>query len=351
MAKAKKLASGSWRCLVYDYTDANKKRIYKSFTADTKKEAEYLASEFLAHKDKVKESQKKMTVAVGLDYYIKSKEQSLSPTTLTAYKSMQNNLFGPINDMFIPDLDSAQVQIWIGYLNEERSPKTIRNVYGLFSSMVDTFYPDKHFKVKLPQKEKKTVYVPTDADVKTLINYYQEHDRDLYIACLLAAFGTLRRSEACALTADDVKGNTISVNKALVQNGETGEWVIKTTKTTSSTRLVELPEFVVKEFPKSGRLIKITPTLVSNRFLKTFKKLKMPSFRYHDLRHYSASIMHAIGVPDVYIMERGGWSSDSTLKQIYRGSMDDYSKKFTDMTNKHFETMQHEMQHKKQKPQ
>lgn len=73
----------------------------------------------------------------------------------------------------------------------------------------------------------------------------------------------------------------------------------------------------------------------------------MQRFRFHDLRHYSASIMHAIGVPDVYIMERGGWSSDHTLKRIYCGAMDDFSQKFTNLTNEHFTTMQHEMQHKK----
>ena len=40
MAKAKKLASGSWRCLVYSHTDPDGKRRYKSFTAANKKEAE-----------------------------------------------------------------------------------------------------------------------------------------------------------------------------------------------------------------------------------------------------------------------------------------------------------------------
>ena len=73
----------------------------------------------------------------------------------------------------------------------------------------------------------------------------------------------------------------------------------------------------------------------------------MRYFRFHDLRHYSTSIMHAIGVPDVYIMQRGGWSSDMTLKSIYRGAMDDFSRKFTDITNEHFSNMQHEMQHRK----
>jgi hypothetical protein len=56
--------------------------------------------------------------------------------------------------------------------------------------------------------------------------------------------------------------------------------------------------------------------------------------------------MHAIGVPDQYIMKRGGWSSDSTLKRIYRGSMDDYDKHFTALTNDHYQKlMQHDMQH------
>ena len=47
MAKAKKLPSGNWRVNLYDYTDpATGKRIYKSFTATTKKEAEYMAAEY-----------------------------------------------------------------------------------------------------------------------------------------------------------------------------------------------------------------------------------------------------------------------------------------------------------------
>ena len=48
MANAKKLPSGSWRVRVYDGKDQNGKDVYKSFTAPTKKQAEYLAAEYLA---------------------------------------------------------------------------------------------------------------------------------------------------------------------------------------------------------------------------------------------------------------------------------------------------------------
>ena len=72
-------------------------------------------------------------------------------------------------------------------------------------------------------------------------------------------------------------------------------------------------------------------------------------FRFHDLRHYSASIMHAIGILDQYIMARGGWKTDTVLKAVYRNVINDEQKKFTDKINSNFTTMQHEMQHEKEK--
>lgn len=82
---------------------------------------------------------------------------------------------------------------------------------------------------------------------------------------------------------------------------------------------------------------------------KISKQLNLKPFRFHDLRHYAASIMHAIGVPDQYIMQRGGWGSDRTLKAIYRGTIEEYTQKYTDITLSHFDNMQHEIQHEKEK--
>ena len=43
--------------------------------------------------------------------------------------------------------------------------------------------------------------------------------------------------------------------------------------------------------------------------------------------------MHANNIPTQYIMERGGWKSERTLNRIYRNSLDDYTKKYNEMTN------------------
>ena len=50
MPKPQKMPSGNWRVRVYDYTDKDGKKHYKSFTASSKKEAMFLASEYTLEK-------------------------------------------------------------------------------------------------------------------------------------------------------------------------------------------------------------------------------------------------------------------------------------------------------------
>jgi hypothetical protein len=49
--------------------------------------------------------------------------------------------------------------------------------------------------------------------------------------------------------------------------------------------------------------------------------------------------MHAIGIPDQYIMERGGWSSDKILKSVYRNTLKEKGKEFSDKTNEYMEKL------------
>ena len=74
-------------------------------------------------------------------------------------------------------------------------------------------------------------------------------------------------------------------------------------------------------------------------FQRVLNNNNIPHFRFHDLRHYSASVQHALGIPDAYIMQRGGWSSDTVLKSVYRHAMNDRQKEMNQKTNSHFEEL------------
>ena len=74
-------------------------------------------------------------------------------------------------------------------------------------------------------------------------------------------------------------------------------------------------------------------------FGRLLKRINIPHFRFHDLRHYSASVQHAMGIPDAYIMERGGWGNDAVLKNVYRHTMEEQKKRMADKANAYFSNL------------
>ena len=332
MAKAKKRGN-RWRCLVYIGKDINGKRLYKSFTADSRKEAELLA---LNYEIEAKDATA-ITFKVALQAYIDMKKAVLSPSTIRGYIQLQNNYYSLIDDVKLQDIDNVMVQRIVNLYAPKLSPKTIYNIHGLISAVLKEYRPDFKLHTTLPQKIKPTLYIPSDEEIQYLIHNMQ--DEDLLNAVLLAAFCTLRRSEICALTSDDIDGNTICINKARVIN-ENKELITKTTKTVESTRYIEAPDFVIERFKdKEGYLVPLHPNHITHRFERTLKRLGLKHFKFHALRHYSASIMHAMGIPDIYIQQRGGWSSDKVLKQIYTHALDSEKQKANQKINAHFEKL------------
>lgn len=335
MARAKKLPSGNWRCQVYDFTDVAGKRHYKSFTAGTKRDAEYKAAEYAATK-KERPEPLKVTVGAALDSYIEIKGNVLSPSTIRGYKAMRRNIYADIESLLLESLTQEIIQAWVNSLAAKKDAKTVKNAHGLLSAMLSVYMPEFTLRTALPKKQKEIPCIPTESDIRLIVEFFKENDAEMLKAVYLAAFGTMRRSEICALTGEDIEGSTVHVHAAVVMDKD-GNWIKKTTKTASSDRYIPLPEFVMEALPRSGSVVSINPAGITKRFSAALKRLGVAHFRFHDLRHYSASIMHAIGIPDQYIMQRGGWSSDGVLKAVYRNTMDDYTKKFSSQINEYFE--------------
>lgn len=314
--KAKKLPSGSYRVRISAGKDPKTgKYVYKSFTADTAKEAERMAYEWEFNREKIEIVTSELTLEKAMLEFNESKKYVLSPSTVTDYESLRKNAFESIKHFKLSELTSAVVQVWVNEQMPKVSPKTIFNRYSYLTSLLSQYAPDLKLKVNLPKKKKAEYHIVTDEEMRILLKATE--GTELGIAIRLAAFIPARRSEICAICPrTDIKGNFITINKAMVQE-PSRDWVIKQPKTFAGYRTVEMPPEIIKLIPKDAdKAVNCHPDILYERFRNKMKELGL-NFRFHDLRHYGATFLHAQGVPDKYIMQRGGWSSAATLQNIY----------------------------------
>lgn len=341
MAKAKKLPSGSWRVLVYAGKENGKKK-YKSFTAPTKKEAEFQAAQY-AMERKERENGA-MTVKEAYERYISSKENVLSPATVREYRRCAKKDLQSLMKYHLDDLTPELIQSAINEEAATHSPKSIRNMHGLLSAVLGMFAPDLAVRTRLPQKKQREYTIPTEQEFLKLLEVTKGTAMEIPI--LLAATGSLRRSEICAITSDDVKENGVTVNKAMVKD-KNMEWKIKPPKTRAGYRFCPLPPQVIALLKtKQGRICPVTPDTITKEMINLRKKHNLPYFRFHDLRHYYASVCKAIGIPKKDIMLAGGWETESVLDNIYSHALPDKITENQTRIAEHFASqIQHEIQH------
>ena len=341
MAKATKRGK-KWRCLVfshYEYKeDGQKVRKYKSFTASTKREAERQAAAWEYDKN---HQVLDITVNDAIAQYITIKEGVLSSSTVDAYRAyVESGKYSAIEHMMISELDQLTLQTWITKLAVKYKAKYIENIYALFSGSMRMAGLDlAPIAPTLPQAEAPEVYVPYDAELRALFAYLEKKDKyELRVACLLAAFGSLRRSEICALLSSDFDGNTVRISKGMVRNGKGGWRVQNHAKNDTSNRIVTLPQEVVDAIDLTReRIIDTNPDALTNRFRRAVIYAKMPQeFTLHSLRHYYVSIAHVLGIPDQYVMKMGGWKTDHVMKRKYRTTLSDVEKTEQAKINNHF---------------
>ncbi len=274
----------------------------------------------LAMADELQKVQKKhesMDFRAAAGEYIESKRNVLSPTTIRGYNSAMKTLSKKFQGINVHDITALDIQTEINRLTKEHSPKTVRNYHGFISAVLGTFCPNLKINTTLPQKIKNEPYIPSDEDIKRILECAK--DTEYEVPILLACYG-LRRSEICALTLDDLDGDVIRINKAKVINEE-AKWIEKTTKTASSTREIVIPMEIADKIREKGYIYKGHPNSITVYLGKTEDKLGIPHFPLHKLRHYFASKMSALNVPEADIMRMGGWETDHVMKSVYRHSM------------------------------
>ena len=307
MARAHKQKNGKWMCTGYNNALKKQRRFY----GHTRQEAERAAMAFsgMAETDITAS----MTFYDAAQGFLADRARVLSPNTIRGYTGILDALNG-IHGVSIGDIDSKYLQRLVNDMAGRVSPKTVSNRYGFISAVIKYHRPDVAFRVRLPEREKKRLVMPSEDDIRKLLEAVKGDV--LEVPVLLALFAPMRRGEICALDAADVDGNIIHVRAAIAKS-ETGAYVVKAPKTASGDRYIALPAFVAAKLPSTGKITPLTPDAITRRFERLTKRIGL-SMTFHQLRHWSVSYLHRAGLSEQEILDRAGWSSSGIFREVYR---------------------------------
>jgi len=282
MAKAKKLPSGSWRCLVYDYTDAQGKRHYESFTALTKKEAEFLAAEYSLTK-KRGQRPAEWTLSEAINEYLNSCDAILSPTTIAGYQKIQKNSFQELMDIPIKKISNEMLQTAVNAEAKRPpmkraagrntiSPKTVKNNYGLLTAVLKRYHPTLNCTVKLPALENNLKELIPPEDIAASVC-----GTDVELPCLLAMWLSFSMSEIRGLTKSKSLQDPgyITIHEVVVDVGTTSVRK-RQAKTFTRIRRHRIPPYIQSLIdatdPKEDILVPMSGQMIYRHFSRALER-------------------------------------------------------------------------------
>ena len=352
MASIRKINKTTWEIAVYVGRDVKGKHLRKYATARSEKEAKEIARELegdVASRDLSNVSMMKMVD--WMEVWMDVSKPLLSPTTIKAYRLYVDKHFVPaFEKLKVCDITDMHVKSYIADKLADLSPTTVRkHFFTLQKILRDALkHASPCIGIKPPKTGNYKPTVPTEAQFKTLQSTFAEISMEHEAVILLAGWCGLRRGEIFALKWDDIdeKKGSIRIDEALALTEDEYKFEFKEPKSANGVRIVAAPDNLIellkkiKKSPKKKKkravvnieekkqekqeesdiahsVFTITPGSWSNLYAKVIREKKLPKVRFHDLRHYHASILYKNNVPDLYAAERLGhdvW----VLKKIYQ---------------------------------
>lgn len=304
---------------------------YISLSGATKADVRRMIAEFDEDREAALSAYKsgQVILSKAMERYIDTcRAAGRSPSTIRGYIIMQRNGFEDLLDLPISKITRVRVQEVINaWALSGTKYKTIRNRLDFLSAILKMYDRRLPQKLILPEPDRKEMVIPQDEDVQRALFYLRAHDTDMYVAVVLAATLGLRRGEIAALTMDDFDfaAGTVAISKSVAID-EKNNLVIKAPKSKSGNRVLRgMERLVVSAVQQFGHqppqtVTSLSPSVITARYGYLRARLNLPG-RFHDLRHYAASVMAALNVPPKYAQERMGHATMDMLNRVYQHTM------------------------------
>lgn len=285
--------------------------------------------------------------------YLDTKAISCRNTTLTGYRGSVRFLLPIMGEQEIGSITTATIQgianeLHIGYLSGKYRSNYKKHLNRLesilaFSKVMGYISSNPYTDITIQKTRKNDKDKPFTIDE---IQRIREHfsTRDDFDGRRFRAFTELliktglRKSEALALTWEDLANGMVSVSKQQAEGRNDAPL-----KTHSSKRTIRLPDVdFIEEWKDYRKGIKYSEWVFngirggichgsdfSQKFKKELMSIGIKGKSFHAFRHYHASALMTKGHPVLAVSKHLGHSDTTTLQRIYAHPLENENERLT----------------------
>ena len=330
-----------------DLYTGKRNRVFKTIKG-SKKEANAVMHQMMADMDRgiaVRKSPKK--IAEWLDEWLDLYLPNVEETTRIGYKSKINCYLKPaLGDIYVQSLRTDHVQKMVNNMVAKGlSAKNIRDTYNninaaMKKAVVLRMVPYNPCEgVALPKLKRYKAKVYNVQMIHHLLDIAE--GTDMYLPILLCVTLGLRRGELLALRWDNVdfKNKVLKIRSNMVRGEK--DYVIKAPKSEAGVRDISLGDevlavlqkertkYVTDIFSYDGHFQNLNfvirqedgsplrPDSMSRKWRRFLEEHKLPSIRFHDLRHSNATALIQAGVNPRVVQQRLGHADVNITLSTY----------------------------------
>lgn len=268
------------------------------------------------------------------EWFLVFKEPHLQTKSKAWYNAIIKLLRKEWPERHLSDVTTADFQKMINEYGKTHVKSSVSHIKNIISSFVkyavdeDFIYKDFARNVqtysKKQSKDKNLKFLEND-ELTKLVESIKESDAVSSHMILVAIYSGARYSEIAGLTKSDIdfESNTIDINKSW----EANDREFKSTKTTTSNRVIDMPEAFIKmmrswQYGREFAFESITglpPTnnAVNKQLKRYLEQNDSKVITFHGLRHTHASYLLSKDIAIQYVSERLGHADVNITLSTY----------------------------------
>ena len=275
--------------------------------------------------------------------FLEDRKNDVKPSTLECYRrNIQCHILPELGERVAVEVTAEEVNDFIEQLQEDYSPKLVREVGGLLLRIVGMAGVGYGEDVTLPKVRQKAVEVFTEPELKQMGQVILRRPDRTGLGVLLTAYTGLRLGELCGLQWQDVDAGAglLHIQRTVERIAQTGGktcLTVQSPKTENSERWIPIPKEMLRmlqtarkqpdSYLLTGGEIVPDPRTYQYRYKALLERCGVRYRNFHCLRHSYATRCVERGVDVKSVSELLGHADVRTTLRLYVHSSMDYKRR------------------------